>query len=67
MSIDFNTKSKIYENETIGEYIRCIDGELAIDAVGLWQIIPYSCKGKVKFSTEVTKIADNLYKVDYVN
>jgi hypothetical protein len=45
MNIDFNIKSKIHKNETIGEYIRCIDGELTVDAVGLWQIISYGREG----------------------
>jgi hypothetical protein len=45
MSIDFNAKSKFRKDETIGEYIRCVDGELPIDAVGLWQIIPYGREG----------------------
>ena len=39
MTLNFQSKDRFF-GQTIADYIQSISGELPIDAVGLWQIIP---------------------------
>jgi hypothetical protein len=39
MSLNLSARDRVY-GQTIADYIETVSGELPIDAVGLWQIVP---------------------------
>ena len=44
MTLDLSVKDKFF-GQTVQEYIEKVPGELAVDAVGLWQIVPMGRDG----------------------
>ena len=44
MSLNLQTKDEVFR-QTVLEYIQTVSGELPIDAVGLWQIVPAGRQG----------------------
>lgn len=58
MTLNLQIRDRIF-GQTIAEYIQTIPGELPIDAVGLWQIIP---AGRERFSLETEDLTEFVYR-----
>ncbi len=54
MTLNLEAKDKFF-GQTIAEYIETVPGELSIDAVGLWQIVP---AGRQCFSLQGADLID---------